>query len=846
MSESASTTTASIQAPVKTQATDLSLHEFIENWGDALAAKVLEVIQPLYNPLDCTSTELFACALDQINGHRGLQGLDPLLPAQKEIIRAIGKAFYHVKKKSTFLVGEMGTGKTLMASAVAFAAPSPLRVLVQAPPHIVPKWCAELQQSLPGVSVSNISGRDALSRLQAIASHSGQTAERPEFYVISRERAKNSYFWREAHLCRRVDHGKSNLIAGESQQSGKEEFVYLHCPACGSRIIQRDEDSKDSVFPMSATQLAKKKQFCKAIVGYRIFRNCANEDPVLRYKRVPLSYRLRENEKREPIECACPLWTATPRIRRYSPAEFIKRHMKNVFDLFICDEVHEQKAGNSIQGNAFGALAASCKQTLALTGTLNGGYADELFHLLWRLTASRLKEEGFAHGKEQDWMDMYGVLQVIRYLDEEDTRSGKGKKDDKIIRRAPGVSPVAIARHLLDKCCFIRLSEISQMLPPFSEEVITISMNEKQQAAYKNLEQNLSDATDPYSETGAQLMSKTLQVLLAYPDSCVLYSERITVRDEAGKESVVAEAPQLSPEVTLPKEQEMLNIVLAEKKLGRRSIVFAVNTHKRDILERIEQKLTAEGIRVAVLRATVTPEKRMAWIEKKVEEGIDTIVTSPELVKTGLDLLDFPTFVYMQTGYSIFTLRQSSRRSWRLGQKRLVKVFYLCYKRTIQEEALRLIATKLHTSLMVEGELTEGGLTELSSSASNSILQDLAKSLREGMTGSAQEAWKKLRLTENLHPQPIDRVPLQASSESQPQQQSGFLFDGQPKDMPTPPAAEIDTVVRVRITRIASKGKGRAGKQHSEEREVDPSVLANIINQTNDPGTNTSVQFLLF
>jgi hypothetical protein len=33
-----------------------------------------------------------------------------------------------------------------------------------------------------------------------------------------------------------------------------------------------------------------------------------------------------------------------------------------------------------------------------------------------------------------------------------------------------------------------------------------------------------------------------------------------------------------------------------------------------------------------------------------------------------LDLLNFPTIFFVQTGYSIYTLQQASRRSWRIGQ----------------------------------------------------------------------------------------------------------------------------------------------------------------------------------
>ena len=55
-------------------------------------------------------------------------------------------------------------------------------------------------------------------------------------------------------------------------------------------------------------------------------------------------------------------------------------------------------------------------------------------------------------------------------------------------------------------------------------------------------------------------------------------------------------------------------------------------------------------------------------------------------------------------------MRQASRRSWRIGQKRLVKVVFMAYRNTLQADALKLVAKKLQSSLAVEGELPEDGL----------------------------------------------------------------------------------------------------------------------------------------
>ena len=55
-------------------------------------------------------------------------------------------------------------------------------------------------------------------------------------------------------------------------------------------------------------------------------------------------------------------------------------------------------------------------------------------------------------------------------------------------------------------------------------------------------------------------------------------------------------------------------------------------------------------------------------------------------------------------------VRQASRRSWRIGQTRPVKVVFMSYRNTLQADALKLVAKKMQSSLAVEGELPEDGL----------------------------------------------------------------------------------------------------------------------------------------
>ena len=140
-------------------------------------------------------------------------------------------------------------------------------------------------------------------------------------------------------------------------------------------------------------------------------------------------------------------------------------------------------------------------------------------------------------------------------------------------------------------------------------------------------------------------------------------------------------------------------------------LVYVTHTGTRDVTERMDDILTRHGFRVAVMKAdAVAPDKREAWVADKVKQGIDVLICHPRLVQTGLDLIDFQTIVWQEVEYSIYVTRQESCRSWRIGQTRPVKVVYMSYRNTLQADALKLVAKKLHSSLAVEGELPEDGL----------------------------------------------------------------------------------------------------------------------------------------
>jgi hypothetical protein len=120
------------------------------------------------------------------------------------------------------------------------------------------------------------------------------------------------------------------------------------------------------------------------------------------------------------------------------------------------------------------------------------------------------------------------------------------------------------------------------------------------------------------------------------------------------------------------------------------------------------------------------------------------VIAHPRLVQTGLDLWSFPDIFFYETGYSIYTLRQASRRSWRIGQWANVNVKFFYYAGTMQETCLRLMGKKLLVSLAMEGKFATDGLQAIDEG--DDILMAMARELvtEKGIGESADAVWKRL------------------------------------------------------------------------------------------------------
>jgi superfamily II DNA or RNA helicase len=520
---------------------------------------------------------------------------------------------------------------------------------------------------------------------------------KPSLFIVGRERAKLGYFWRHAYHIPR---------------SGP----YLGC------AVNCD-------------------------TGYPVFMN-ESRLTVADFDKVRMAEAVESRGDKSSRPFHSPLWQAdADKIRRMAPIEFIGRYMSGWFDYAICDEIH-QLAGDTAQGNALGTLASCTDRIVGLTGTLLGGYADDLFNTLFRLEAAGMKEHGYEWGTagRSAFMQDYGVLETITKLEPEENRCSKAKTTS-VVRRKPGASPLLFGEFLMQLCAFVFLEDISGELPTYEEDYVSVAMDPLMMAAYRELEDAIRKALKEH-RGNRSVLSTMLNTLLLYPDHPyqlgTLYGKEFDEELKRNVRFVIAETRDLPQEQLYSKERKLIEEIKKELTEGRRCQVFAVYTQKHDVTARLERVLTSEGIRTAVLRASVDTSKREAWYARQIKEGVQVVISHPKLVETGLDLLDFPTILFYESGYSLHTLRQASRRSWRIGQRRAVRVKFLCYEAAMQTACLRLMGKKLLVALTMEGKFAGEGLQSIDED--DDMLSAMARELveRNGIGESADAVWKAL------------------------------------------------------------------------------------------------------
>lgn len=705
------------------------IDSYLNIYGDLLANKIQQSFVPKFTPNDNQYTE-YVHNFDDSCYYGGIE----IYEAQKAVIQSAKNNLD--KNKTTFIIGEMGTGKTLIGCGIVYAHYGKKvgsTTIILCPGHLCDKWKREVERLVPNAKAYIV---ENISQLMDLENKIKDKNKKEAMYVImSKENAKFSYEVRPAAVWSHSKHcfvcpecGKKlykEVWKGEGRHKYKDKVYLVH-----DDFLKENSENKICINEIKVLNKATNKwetktcnaklwtplnkfekgsKWAKLGTDGWIMKGHVND---LYRKLYPIRNELKKKEKdllnkiidaKNELEVAGDVTSSRRGVRKYSLARYIRERLNGYIDYCILDELHEYK-GKSLQGDAMGDIAMASNKVIGLTGTLLNGYAKGVFYILYRTMPMLMKQEDFEYSDERAFQRQYGVIKN-KSTHERNRNGGRGTKVKKgSDKDMPGVSPLVFTKYLLENAAFVSISDMAEGLPNYEEIPIGVDMDDRLADAYSRLESDLRSACSWGGGGGMKTLGALLQSLQTYPD--MPYNQLPMVHPDTLE---ILATPMDLGEGLRNKETALLDLVREKKAAGEKVLVYYQYTNRTDTADKLVKMFTDNGIKTIHLTSKVKLKNREKWINDNVAD-CDVMICNPKLVETGLDLLDFINIVFYQIGYNLFTMRQASRRSWRLSQTKDVKVYFMYYRGTIQETALALMASKLKASLTLEGKFSEEGL----------------------------------------------------------------------------------------------------------------------------------------
>ena len=434
--------------------------------------------------------------------------------------------------------------------------------------------------------------------------------------------------------------------------------------------------------------------------------------------------------------------------RRFPLSTYIKKKLRGRIDGFLCDELHEYN-NNSGQGDAMAELYGASRCFVGMTATLINGYSSGIFHLLYRIVPGLMLKDGKRYKSPGDFDAEYGVVEnTYEIQDAEYNSNRRTSKRRTKSKQLPGVSPLVFSRFLLEYTAFLSLSDMGKDLPDYEEIPVPLEMPEDVRTAYKEAEHKLQKVLRTDRKAAQKILSTYLNLLTVYPDQP--YDQPEVVHPINGMPIVT---PKNCGDFSrlLPKEERVLELVRQKAANGERVLIYTSWT-RTDSQKKLQKLLCSEGYRTEILTPQIATDKREDWVNKRVKNGLQVLITNPRCVETGLDLNAFTTIIFYSMGYNLFTLRQASRRSWRINQTApRVEVYMLYYADTMQAKAMKLMASKLAVAGIIEGTFSEEGLAAMSDV--KDLTSQMAKELALGIRDNVEDIAAAFRKMAVMNPE---------------------------------------------------------------------------------------------
>lgn len=715
---------------------------YLNTFGVTVADRIRNQFMPLFDPASEPLSNEVLSINDFITQRAGYSLYDAQLAVAEAVKRQLDR------KKTALIIAECGSGKTKIGSTALGALHGLWAAqrgrgaeksfgIVMCPSHVTRKWVREIGETLPDTYAMVVHSITELDRLYALY----EQGDKSVYAVFSKERARDGYMrypavrWNKrcrAFLCPDCDAAIEMKISedGTHYTVPADQFFFQRehkknhvCPKCGTPL-------------WSAVNPDRRMEWVK-IGEYGWVHRYGAEAHLKRTKNAHVCDQLaqiaQDPDGYYPVRGAQ---------RRYPLSTYIKKKLHGRIGSFLCDELHEYNNASG-QGDAMAELYGASKLFVGMTATLINGYSSGIFHLLYRIVPGLMLKDGKQYGSPGDFDAEYGVVEnAYETRDAEYNANRRASKRKTRTRQLPGVSPLVFSRFLLEYTAFLSLSDMGKDLPSYEEIPVALDMPEDVGECYQAVQKVLQKVLKNDRKAAQKILSAYLNLLTVYPDQPYDQPEVI---------HPITRMPIVTPKSCgdfsrlFPKEEKVLELVRQKTANGERVLIYTSWT-RTDSQQKLLKLMQENGYRTEILAPQIATEKREEWVDKRVKNGLQVLITNPRCVETGLDLNAFTTIIFYSMGYNLFTLRQASRRSWRINQTApKVEVYMLYYADTLQAKAMKLMASKLAVAGIIEGTFSEEGLAAMSDV--KDLTSQMAKELAAGIRDNVEDiaaAFKKM------------------------------------------------------------------------------------------------------
>ena len=636
-----------------------SVTDYLNTFGVTVADRIKNLFVPLFDPSkEPLSPEVLAVN-QYIHDHAGYSLYDAQLAVAESVKRQLQR------NKVGLIVAECGAGKTKIGAAAIASTAAGLYAqhknaglfktfnVVLCPSHVTKKWVREVEETVPNTFAAVVHSIQEFDHLYQMYERGTKSC----FAILSKEKARDGYMRAPAVLYRQwnreglqIDRKTPLPDCGAANE--RPDTPVFCCPECGTAVmanISRD----GTVYRIPANSLFFRREHrenhkCEAcgaslwtalnpsawgrqkawakIGDYGFVYRPLIDEHIRKAKSEALKEKLGDLSMTPGAVSA-----ARGANRAFPLSSYIKRKYKGRIYGLIVDELHQYN-NKSGQGDAMAELYDTAKKVVGMTATLINGYSSGIFYLLYRMVPSLMKKDGKDYETPTEFDKEYGVIQTTYEEVEPEYNSNRRTVQSHVSTRLlPSVSPLVYSRFLMEYAVFLSLTDMGKDLPEYEEIPVPLSMPEAVEKEYDRIEAMLKSVLKNDRKAARKILSAYLNLLTAYPDQPCGHKPIYHPLDGY---PIVEPADTAEPDAILLKDGKVLEIVERKIAAGEKVMVYT-NWTRLNTQSKLERLFLERGWRSTILPAKVKPDKREAWVDDRLREGLQILICNPSLVETG-------------------------------------------------------------------------------------------------------------------------------------------------------------------------------------------------------------------